>query len=203
MPDFTETKQDLRVARTEKALVQALCTLLAEQSFQKITVHELCETAAISRATFYMHFEDKFHLLRFTLSQFRRKFTSRLSGADKDTSIAQIMDFTQEHGNIFRNLLLEDNSRELLHMFNTMFAEHFTEELNRLQAEGKTFPLPIEMMAVFAAGGMSNLLLWWVSGNCRLSKEEMTACLVSIATRQKECGLGPFARQGDMPANTQ
>ena len=197
MPDFTEAKQDLRVARTEKALVHALVTLLSAQSFQKITVHELCETADISRATFYMHFEDKFHLLRFTLNQFRRKFINRLAGADKSATIAQIVDFTQEYTNIFRNLLMEDNNRELLHMFNAMFVEHFTEELNRLKAEGKDFVLPTEVLAVFAAGGMSNLLLWWISGNCNLSKEEMTACLISIANREKAAGFGPFSYRMD------
>jgi putative transcriptional regulator len=36
---------------------------LRTKSFAKITVNDICDTAMVSRSTFYTHFEDKFFLL--------------------------------------------------------------------------------------------------------------------------------------------
>jgi AcrR family transcriptional regulator len=53
---------DPRVKRTRKLLVEAFYTLLAEKSFQAISVHDIAARATVNRATFYLHFEDKFAL---------------------------------------------------------------------------------------------------------------------------------------------
>lgn len=54
---------DPRVKRTRKLLQDALVSLLAEKSFQSITVQDIAERATLNRATFYAHFEDKFALV--------------------------------------------------------------------------------------------------------------------------------------------
>ncbi len=54
---------DPRVKRTREALRQALLSLLAEQSFETVSVHEIAERAGVNRVTFYDHFPDKFALL--------------------------------------------------------------------------------------------------------------------------------------------
>ncbi|MDR2932476.1 MAG: TetR/AcrR family transcriptional regulator, partial [Oscillospiraceae bacterium] len=82
-------KQDLRVTRTHKALVSALFMLLKKQPFQKITVNELCEAAMVSRATFYLHFEDKYHLLRFGLKQLRGEITCGDKKKDRETTLVK------------------------------------------------------------------------------------------------------------------
>ena len=56
-------KTDLRIQRTQKAIVDAFYELLDEKSFGSITVIDICERALINRGTFYTHFEDKYQLL--------------------------------------------------------------------------------------------------------------------------------------------
>lgn len=79
--DFsTDTKQDPRIQRTRKLLVQALSELLGEQSFQSITVSQITERATLNRVTFYAHFHDKFDLFEYWIrEQFRNKIESQLS----------------------------------------------------------------------------------------------------------------------------
>ena len=48
-------KSDARVRYTQRALKQALLTLLKEKSVNKITVKEVCALAELNRATFYSH----------------------------------------------------------------------------------------------------------------------------------------------------
>ena len=60
MPAMKRT--DPRVARTRKLLQDALLDLLAEKSFDAITVQDLADRSTINRATFYAHFTDKYEL---------------------------------------------------------------------------------------------------------------------------------------------
>ena len=53
---------DPRVRRTRKLLQDALVELLAEKSFEAITVQDIATRSTINRATFYAHFVDKYDL---------------------------------------------------------------------------------------------------------------------------------------------
>lgn len=56
-----------QAARMEKALQQALLTLLAKYPFEKITIQQIAEEAMVNRTTIYAHYDDKFALLDATL----------------------------------------------------------------------------------------------------------------------------------------
>lgn len=62
-----EFKEDLRIVRTRKLLSRALFELLETTPYEKISVLDICERAMVHRATFYNHFEDKDHLLEYTI----------------------------------------------------------------------------------------------------------------------------------------
>jgi len=54
---------DPRFTRTQKLIRDALMSLLAEKSFESISVQDIAERATVNRATFYAHYSDKFALL--------------------------------------------------------------------------------------------------------------------------------------------
>jgi AcrR family transcriptional regulator len=70
-----ESRPDPRVRRTRQLLQTALTELLAEKSFEAITVREIAERATINRVTFYAHFQDKLALLEYHI---RQRFADRL-----------------------------------------------------------------------------------------------------------------------------
>lgn len=53
---------DLRVRKTRKLLQDALIGLMAERSFDSITIADITKRAMVNRATFYRHYRDKYHL---------------------------------------------------------------------------------------------------------------------------------------------
>ncbi len=67
--NLNEKKLDPRIKRTRQLLQQALMELMAEKSFQSITVGDITERATVNRVTFYAHFEDKHALLEYTLRE--------------------------------------------------------------------------------------------------------------------------------------
>ena len=48
---------------TKLALSGALKELLEEQSFEKISVSDICERCGMNRKSFYYHFKDKYDLV--------------------------------------------------------------------------------------------------------------------------------------------
>lgn len=54
----TPRKMDRRTIYTRNTVKDALLELLEEQPFEKITVAAICRQAEITRATFYLHFQD-------------------------------------------------------------------------------------------------------------------------------------------------
>src|ERR1700674_1988307 len=70
---------DPRVKRTRSLLQDALVELLAEKSFDAITVLDIAERSTINRATFYAHFADKYELFAsFSREWFRQALRRRL-----------------------------------------------------------------------------------------------------------------------------
>ncbi len=59
----TDMKNDHRIRLTKTLLHNAMLDLLREKPFNKITVKQICETAQINRATFYLHYADAYALL--------------------------------------------------------------------------------------------------------------------------------------------
>lgn len=73
------SREDPRVTRTRKLIRDALTSLIAEKSFDAITVQDIAGRATINRATFYAHYTDKFALLDALV---REDFTARLAQGD-------------------------------------------------------------------------------------------------------------------------
>ncbi len=62
--------QDPRFARTESLLKAALMDEVAMHGFDSVSVADLCKAAGINRATFYLHYRDKFALLEVCMLHF-------------------------------------------------------------------------------------------------------------------------------------
>ena len=56
-------RPDRRVARSRRALKEALTDLILEQGYESVTVQDVIDRADVGRSTFYAHFVDKDDLL--------------------------------------------------------------------------------------------------------------------------------------------
>jgi len=73
---------DPRIKRTRQLLHRAFNELLAEKSFEEITVQDIAERSTVNRATFYDHFPDKFGLLEDIIAEnFQSMLDVRMEGS--------------------------------------------------------------------------------------------------------------------------
>src|SRR5260370_37666296 len=118
---------DPRVRRTRQLLQQALLELMQEKRFASITVHDIAERATVNRATFYAHFEDKYHLLDFIIrGQFQKEPASKLPpGSRWGVNTMRVL-----IGAVFAFLRNVQSQRELPDsMFGALYARVAHEEL--------------------------------------------------------------------------
>ena len=71
--------KDLRVEKTEKALLDALFETLRTKEFNQITVQDLCDKALVRRSTFYRRFDDKYDFLKLLIRKLIFRVREKLS----------------------------------------------------------------------------------------------------------------------------
>ncbi|MDO4280048.1 MAG: TetR/AcrR family transcriptional regulator [Peptococcaceae bacterium] len=97
-------------ARTTSDFTRAFFDLLAQASFESITVNSLCERASYPRATFYNYFDDKYDLLNYCwlwLSQQIHLEEHASLAHDEALYIYfdRIYDFTTENSDLIQRIL--------------------------------------------------------------------------------------------------
>lgn len=192
MPE--EKSIDLRVQKTERALLGALDTLLRERPFEAITVSDLCDAAMVRRQTFYRHFGDKYQFLGHCM----RKWESLLA---PDGGEACRRDPIEGFAMALREMLryLKENPAIMTGMLGCLpgtggpafIAEPITfairEKARLLAAAGIELPAPPEIVAAFLSGAMMGVAKWWGTSGASLPEAEVIESVRSILC----CVLSP------------
>lgn len=175
-----EYKEDLRIVRTRKLLSTALFDLLESTPYEKISVMDICEKAMVHRATFYNHFEDKEHLLEYTIDSIKEElFTATIEkenySSPKEmymTLIASVLDFVTEHKDKLSLILKQNSSEKANELILTTIKRsiQYLTSKNQYKAE---YSVPINVLTDFLAGGITNLGLNWLQSSKPYSKEEL------------------------------
>jgi len=156
MPDNID-KQDMRIIKTRKSIINAMSKLLEHQNFRQIAVIDLCEEAMVSRATFYSHYKDKYDLLQHWLPAFKPETVNK--GNSYLQLEESVNNFVQSNQTVIVNLLAQpdDEVFEMLH-------EYILSVLNITVGKDKNEivnPKNI-VLSSFCSGGIVNYLLWQV-----------------------------------------
>ena len=118
---------------TKQALSKALKELMEDQSFEKISVSDICERCHMNRKSFYYHFRDKFDLANWT---FDTEFVELIQKNELDIvhipnsfeerwdSIRIFCEYFYENRTFYRKLLSVEGQNS--------FPSHFREFIHQL-----------------------------------------------------------------------
>ncbi len=176
-----KNKQDLRVKRTHRLLAESLLNLMKKMPFEKITITDICENAMVHRTTFYTHFEDKYDLLKFALSELEKPFeeenirTKNEEGyLDFFMEAAQsILTYIDRHIDLLRIFIKKNKEDSFVSMLRSTLTERLAQRLTQMEEEGVALPAPGQVLANWYAGGCLNMLLWWIENDMPCSSEQL------------------------------
>ncbi|MDO4197795.1 MAG: TetR-like C-terminal domain-containing protein [Erysipelotrichaceae bacterium] len=154
--------------QTRNHLCDVLEKMLMKESFQKISVNDICEEALISRSGFYKHFEDKYQLLKFCIEKealnSRKHITEETPLRD---AILIVLNYFKERKELMYHLFLDYPEKEIIDIISSIFLNKIEEKFaEQSEADSK-------VAAVFFAGGISLIILRWLEGRLNMSAEEL------------------------------
>lgn len=153
-------KDDLRITKTYKALLDSMLVLLNQRNFNAITINDLCSEALISRATFYTHFNDKYDLLKYFLAELRKNIVKDVYNYEE--LAIEINGFVALNKKMIKNTFKEANNETL------MIVQEFIADIIAisLKKSNKNDLTPNHIMLLnFCVGGVINHLTWIAENN--------------------------------------
>lgn len=170
--------EDLRVRRTEKALRNALTSLIFKKGYDAITVQDIVDEAEISRVTFYRHYKDKDDLLTTYLEMVYQDLVACLTPCS-------LINFTNDvppililykylEGNLplYRAILNSSVSM----MVQQRIRDYLIYVIQREIVEAfplHKFPIPVPLVALHVAVAELGMVLWWIENPTSYSAEYM------------------------------
>ena len=182
-------KTDLRIQRTQKAIVDAFYELLDEKSFGSITVIDICDRALINRGTFYTHFEDKYSLLDKCISDIMYGLHEQVKRAhgenDLITYYNEVMDlgiwFLDNNRKRIRTIILKADSALVFDKVHAILTHNIINRLSHARPRDGKGSLPSDILAEFFAGGIISLIKWWLLDEPNYTLEDIRKQLSAIA----------------------
>ena len=111
-----DTEKDRRVIKTKKSIQSTLVSMMKENSYQEISVSNLCRNADIGRGTFYLHYNDIYEVVQELEDSILESFKDLvfLYFEDENTQglqslITKCLYWIKENPDMFRVFILPSN----------------------------------------------------------------------------------------------
>ena len=186
--------EDKRIARTKTELRNAVLSLIRSEAFEKISVKKICQTANVSRLTFYAYYHDKYELVEDIFRDFRERVLddSRRRDAINNPEgdlvktscnlLSAIIDCFYNNDPLIRAVNYESNPYVTFafHIFVQNCAEHLIGDM--LQNRDVRFPL--KPSVAFVCNGLNAFLgeMYRANAPKEVVREKMTELITRLLT---------------------
>ena len=180
-------KEDLRIVRTRKQLSTTIIDMMQSQSLDKISVIDICKEAGVNRATFYAHYEDKYHLLSYALEEWKDDVYSSinkdLTAEDPMDTILEIacatFDFVKDNKGKISAMLIHNRNEKVIQTIKESLSRTVKQHIQKCHS---TYPtgVPLTLTSVAYAGALIDMCLWYLDNPDKFTQEEMHAFLKAL-----------------------
>lgn len=189
---MAEKSRDMRIERTTHHLKRALQVMLWNRSLEEVRVQDICAHAMVHRATFYTHYQDKYHLFQEILSDVAAEIDGGQPAPPEQSAPRQLymaaaeraIDYVTRHRRHLRDTLRSNKDSMAYFMIYHAVQDYITALLERYQ-KTSAYLLPLEVISRFTTAGLTALVFYWVESDARYSKDEMMAMIETIISRNQ------------------
>ncbi|WP_419873421.1 TetR/AcrR family transcriptional regulator [Candidatus Pristimantibacillus sp. PTI5] len=156
------TKVDRRIIKSQAAIKKAFMEMMAEKTFNQITIQDISDRANVSRRTIYLHYMDKYDLLDKLIEEHINELRElRVSSSDMDFIEGGLIWFEYLERNylFFSTMLSSQAAVSFRSQFLDFVMEGLKEEVNI--EEDKNYGLRQEIILRFVAGAYVEIVEWW------------------------------------------
>lgn len=178
---------DRRAARSRAKLHEALLCLMAQRSYETITVEDICDRASVSRSTFYSHYAGKDDLIRNWLRQLRELVVYQatdqaMPGCPRGGFAFSLtmLEHARDHVHLHKALgdragtIVQDAIRQIL-------ADVIRRELAATACEIAKGAMPRELVVQYVVGAYMAVVRWWLDGGAKLAPQHVDAMFQRLA----------------------
>ena len=175
---------DRRQQKTRSAILSAFSSLLAEESYSRITVQAIIDRANVGRSTFYAHFETKEDLLKALCEElfghivkstqdYTHTHGLKTDGTRPESIYCHMLQHLQENDNQILTLLSGENSDLFLRYFkdslNDLIRTQVVEQPNRKH----NADIPDDFLVNHISGSFVEMVFWWLKGGMKETPVEL------------------------------
>ncbi|WP_137655226.1 TetR/AcrR family transcriptional regulator [Bifidobacterium moukalabense] len=155
--------KEWQIETSKTKIVDAVFTLLPDNTFDELTLNEILNEAGVSKRTFYRYFKHKDDILECYYDQFVTRYCQLKDEIIRQTSLRKMMIINLDY--FFRNrerlrLLIRDRRHyRLIENFNRVNERMYMGSAvwKRIRADGPD--LSLDDMYYFTVGGYSNIII--------------------------------------------
>ena len=205
---MSKIPNDRRVIRTKKMIRSALAELIEEKGFNNISITDITTRADINRGTFYLHYDDKYDLLRkieeevMAELQYRIKIDDLYDSFDIDSTnyidsikkpipfIIKIFEYFKENSTFMKAILGPNGDPNFQNKVKKLMETNLFEKQVIKAFKKENLLVPKEYFFSYVLSAHIGVLQQWLGSGMKESPTEMALIL------EKMFLLGPFRMTG-------
>lgn len=158
---------------TKRAIADSFKKIVAEKTFDKISISDITKSCGLNRQTFYYHFQDKYELLNWIY--YNDGFIYAIDGItleNWDEKICLLLRLMKQEQTFYINTIKSAQNYftdYLLEITTTLFEEAISE----LDIRKQVIQTERHFIAEFFAYGVCGMVLSWVKSGMKQKVEEL------------------------------
>ena len=164
--------RDIRVIRTQTALLEALEELIQTKKLSNITITELCTAAKINRNTFYYHYNNIFEFLdehkKLIIDDLNE--IAEISKTHNKQNLVEVFAVLKKHPH-FLNILISPNCD--LDFFNEIFDVASSKASIIFSKDPNTLTNRERLLCSYCNAGCNAVIITWIMNDMKESPEEI------------------------------
>jgi AcrR family transcriptional regulator len=169
---MANTKNNLRYQATETKIKQAYLTLITKAPDRRVKVIDLCQTAAINRATFYAHYYDVEAVAEAIQQGMMGELVEALKAADLQQVFTEVLKLIKAQQTFFYHVFVTERSAKSIDVLQALAPQI---EAARQKSASKFFNYQL----AFFNGGMASLFQQWLQEDCQTPIPVLVELLMS------------------------
>ncbi|MFS0880294.1 hypothetical protein CHH83_06680 [Bacillus sp. 7586-K] len=194
-------KTDLRVIRTQKLIKEAFLTLIEKKGFEAITIQDIADEAVINRATFYLHYQDKYDLLEQISDSYLKELMDVLNisfhlkkgevNVKKfKITLKRILRNIEENSHFYKVMLGENGIPNFSSKIEKCLYDKFKGSFKEILGDLNNLNIPYELILCFISSAYIGVLKWWLNNDTKYSVDFMADKLGNIITKGPMNAIG-------------